>query len=1553
MSKTNYLNKLHESRHRGGFFVFHGGPFSRRFILFKNFTSFGNLPTKNKLELFLAINMQGVVVMKGKVLLIVFLSLCSGLFAQQRIESFTREDEKFISELAKLFDDVRKGLGKEFIEKEFKPIWLNANPYSLKQQQIIFESLDMMLKNKSKVYPEFESYIIALINFPKSGKTEEDFLQWSTILAKIITDKKNKKYLPEFLDTSAGLFESRCIYKSTALRWVSSTNAYKFVYDSVPCVQFEQLNLKCYDKNDSTVIYDSKGTFFFTSDRFVGKMGKVTWARSGLDPAKTYAQFGAYQIKTKGSSYSIDSVMFYNEFFDQPLLGQLTEKIVAGKDAESASYPKFESYYKRLKIQNVVKGVDYDGGFTMAGTRLAGTGTDEEPALLTFYRESKPFLVASGLEFEIKPDRISTLHTAILIHIEKDTISHPDVSLSFDKKTRMLVLLRSEEGISKAPFANTYHNVDMYFESLQWNIDDPMIKMGAMPGGSQHYAAFESNNFFKKKRYETMMAAASNHPLQQVKAYATSIKSDEFYAIDIARFHRISEEQWHLLLIDLNNKGFLDYNLNTHYVKVRPKLYWYVDNNVGKRDYDVIQFSSEVKNGHNAQLSLLNYDLSLKGVENFVLSDSQQVSISPDKGELVIKKDRDFTFGGRVFAGNFEFMGSEYAFSYEKFQLDMLKVDSCRIYFDDPDAKPDEYGRKPKVRVKSVLRDVAGNVKVDAPTNKSGYHSKKYPQYPIFECTKTSYVNWQNPLIQGGVYKKDNFYYQVKPFIIDSLDNFKKEDLKFEGTLVSGGIFPDIDEPLVLMDDNSLGFMKSTGSAGLAAYNGKAKVTADLKLDHSGLKGGGDFNYLTASASSDEFTFLPDSMLGKTKSFINREQTSKVEIPKAQCDTTNLAFFAKRDQLDVSSITKNIDFFEKEATLKGTLHLRPKGMRGTGDMMFSGATLSSKDFEYTRRKILADTSNFQLAGTAETVDGALAFKTNNVNAAVDFDKRLGNFKSNGGETKIDFPSNQYICYMDQFTWFMDKDEMDLSSSRAKGDDLVIDTSDEMKRSNFYSVAPEQDSLNFLATKAKYDLKKSIITCQKIDYIIVADSKVTPDSGKVVIHKYADMRPLVKAQILSNYVTQYHKIFNANLKIEGRKKYSGEGDYTYFDENKREQVIHLSSIRVDSTFQTKAEGKISKDQQFFLSPAFEYYGDFAMAASNKNLRFDGGVRMLHNCESIERTYFKFNAEINPEDIYIPVDSSLRDMEMTKLGIGVMVSNGSPLSIYPTFLSDMVEHKDQALIAAEGFLYYEKATSRYLVGSKEKIKQSKLPGNLVYLNTKDCELVGDGRVDFNVDYGMAKMANVGDVKYKTISSELMIQSSTLIDFPMEESAIKRMSEQIEKWPNLTPVDVSKTKYEKALVEIMGTEKSDKLISELNLSGQIKRLPDELENTLFLADVKWVWNSTDETFNSVGPIGIANMEKKQLFRYVKGKIEIEKKRSADVLRVYLELDPGTWYFFEYRLGIMNIISSDKDFNTILTELKDDKRRFEEGNKKYSFQLINNRKKRDDFVSKFPDLN
>jgi hypothetical protein len=261
-------------------------------------------------------------------------------------------------------------------------------------------------------------------------------------------------------------------------------------------------------------------------------------------------------------------------------------------------------------------------------------------------------------------------------------------------------------------------------------------------------------------------------------------------------------------------------------------------------------------------------------------------------------------------------------------------------------------------------------------------------------------------------------------------------------------------------------------------------------------------------------------------------------------------------------------------------------------------------------------------------------------------------------------------------------------------------------------------------------------------------------------------------------------------------------------------------------------------------------------------------------------------------------------------------------------------------------------RYLIGSKEKIKQPKLAGNLLSLSTNACEISGDGQIDFNVDYGMLTLRNVGDVRMAMSSKETTTIGATLINFPFDDGLLKHIHENIEKWPNLMPVDVTKSKYEKVLVEFLGTEKSDKLISELGLYGQLKKVPEELISSFFLADLKLTWNENDQSFQSTGAIGIASIDKKQLFRYVKGKVEIEKKRGADVIRIYLELDPGMWYYFEYKSGLMSVLSSDKDFGTKISEIKDEKRVFEDGKKRFTYQYIVNRKKRDDFVSRFPDL-
>lgn len=1485
-----------------------------------------------------------------KKLTIIFFSILLSIGIQaQKIDQLPEGDEKMLSFLTKLFEDYKKDSGKQLIEKTLAPMWLEGTVFSTAEKTKFRETLTLLIDSKCKIFPDFENYIKAFILFPTSKKTEAELLDWNEIVLKIYSDKKLKKFGSEFVESSIGLFSDLTFYKTEWIAWKTDNLQYRFAFDSLPRIEFPALNLKCYSRGDSTAIYETNGNYFPTLEKFIGKNGKVTWQRAGYDPAKTYATIGEYSIRIKESKYSIDSVLFYNEFFDQPLQGKLSEKIMSNKNEDNADYPMFESYYKRLEIKNIVPNVDYEGGFKMSGKKLEGTGTTEEPARITFYRDKKPLLVAQSLRFEIRPDRIKGAHTSIKIRLDSDSISHPDLFFLFIKKTRDLELTRTEEGISPSPFENTYHEIEMYFETLKWNIDAPFMSFGSFgvtPGG---FADFESIDYFKKKRFTTLGGISTEHPIYILKRTGDALQSNSFNAIEFARQAHTGVEQWIPILIDLTNKGYIVYDLETRNIVLLEKLFKHVENVKGRADYDAIQFISEVNRAENARLSLLDRDILIKGVSTVLLSDSQQVFIYPNNGEILLHKDRDFSFSGRLNTGNFELIGAKYNFIYDQFKFEMAEVDSCVIYVDDLQGIPDNFGNYPKIRVKNVLSGLSGTLEIDHPTNKSGFHSKDYPNYPILTCNKSSNVYWNKYTIQKGAYKKDSFYYDVDPFVLDSLDNFNKKNLKFTGTLVSGGIFPDIKEPLVLMDDLSLGFKVTTDENGFNAYDGKAKSIGEITLNNSGLKVKGKLDYLTSTSTSDSFTYLPTQVFGTASTFAN-EGNKKANVPDAKSSKIELSYLPQKNKLEVTTYEFPIECFAKEASFKGTMRLEPKGMSGNGSADFVGAKLSSKNFSLKNRKILADTAQFELKSSAEAI--GLAFKTDNVNADVDFDLRKGQFKSNSGETKIEFPTNLYICYMDQFTWFMDKAEMELSSSRKATSDFVIDTDAEKKRSNFYSIDPNQDSLNFLSPFAKYDVKNSLLTCKKIDYIIVADSKVQPDSNYVVIEKWANMRRLQRAQVISNFVTQHHKIFNADLKIDGRKRYEGSGDIIYKDENKKEQKIHISNFRLDSTYQTVAYGEIAEKDQFFLSPAFEYYGKFKLNASNPHLTFEGGVRILHNCNNVARTYFKFNAEINPLEIYIPVDSSLRDMSMSKLGVGVIIKDEPPMKIYPGFLSAKSYKNDRGLIESSGYLYYDKLKKTYLIGSKEKIRQPKLPGQLLALNTTTCVLTGDGMMDFNIDLGMMSMKSVGSVQFQTVDSTLNAQSSTLLNFPFDEGAQKYLAEKLSN-ANLDPIDLTKTQFEKSLVEFLGQEKSDKVIADMALDGELKKLPEELQKLFYFGDLRWVWNEKHETFTTTGPLGIASMGKKQIFKYTKGLIEIEKKRSGDILRLYLEIDGATWYFFEYKINIMTISTSDEAFTEIIRNVKDENKRFEDGKKRFSYSINASKKKRDDMLDKYPELN
>lgn len=1451
-------------------------------------------------------------------LLVAFTFGFAQLSSAQQLKEFSHDNEKYIQELQEFFALGDKKFAKELIEETFLPVW-NSGHYNTQQKERIYKMSDLMLKKRKKAV-DFENYLYTLMSFAKSMKPASDFDAFHDGMEKTITQLSRKQFT-EYLEVCRGLFTEYVLFQSPAVKWVARYDPYKIEFDSLPKIVFGKLDLKAYSKRDSSVIYGTEGVYYPTLTKWVGKGGKIDWSRAGFDPNKTYAEIDSYIVNTSKSQYAIDSVTFHHpDYLDRPHLGRLTEKILADVEAEDASYPRFDSYDKRIRIEDMYKDIDYSGGFSQHGIKFIGSGDADNPATLIFKKnnhitkENEDFIEARAKSFVIHPDKVLSKKAEVAMYYEGDSIYHPGLRLNYNVEDHSVSFSKEREGSGRSPFFDSFHKVDMHVDEIKWNMAEDWMDLQNTSGGSNNSALFESETYYDEYRYDRMRGTADIHPLWKIRDYSKKIGMEELTVEQVASLFHADISDTKVFLINLANSGFMTYNYDKDIVVINPRLHHYVLSRSKKSDYDIIQFESTIEGLPNAKLNLLNWDMDMSGVGRIFLSDSQNVVVFPYEQELTLKNNRDFVFDGKVIGGRLDFFGHDFQFSFDDFKINMNKIDSLRLKV--PDGEPDDRGRQKLRAVKTVLRDLTGELLVDRPDNKSGLID--HPRYPVFNSKSDSYVYYDRRSIQDGVYKKEEFYMHLKPFSIDSLENFTKEGLEFGGTFVSAGIFPDFEETLTLQPDFSLGFVRETPPEGYDMFGGKGNYKATLKLSHDGLRGDGDLEYLTSVSKSDDFIFYPDSVNGIAQDFTITEQKSPVEYPPVVAKDVKIHWMPKLDHFYSYKIENPFEIYGGEVAHHGGLDLSPKGLDGFGNLDFADSYMRSNRFNFLYRDIHADTADFKLKGTSETSD---AFKTKNVQMDIDLDERKGHFKSNTGGDYVDFPVNQYICYIDEFVWNID----------AKDIDVVSDG----EGSRYVSTNPKQDSLEWRSPLTKFDLKNFIISAERVDHIDVADAILYPDSGKVVIRQEAKMDPLGNAKIVANRITKFHTFYESDINVLGRWNYNATGKYDYTDVTGGKQLIEFDKIGVDSAKQTFAIGQIKEDMAFTLSPNFDYKGSAKLFASKEFLTYDGSTRIKHDCPGITRDWLKFEADIDPNEIYIPIPAEPKDASGKPMSSGVVIAKDST-KVYPTFLSTKENPKDIDIVAAEGYLHFDNESQEYRISNKEKLQGAVVGGNYVSLSN-ECIARGQGKLEMGLDLGQLELTPLGTVEHNMNNDSTKFNLFLGMDFFFSDECLRIMADKLTNhFPPLDAVFYG-TEYEKGLIELVGKEQATKLIQDLNLYGSFKKLPKEIQKSIFLTDVKLTWDAERGAYTYKGFIGVSSVDKYQVNKMVYGIIELKKKRNGDELGLYLEPSDDSWFYFNYKRGILGAFSSHDDFNAQIRDTKDDARtkKAENGKPKITYVL------------------
>jgi len=577
-------------------------------------------------------------------------------------------------------------------------------------------------------------------------------------------------------------------------------------------------------------------------------------------------------------------------------------------------------------------------------------------------------------------------------------------------------------------------------------------------------------------------------------------------------------------------------------------------------------------------------------------------------------------------------------------------------------------------------------------------------------------------------------------------------------------------------------------------------------------------------------------------------------------------------------------------------------------------------------------------------------RLNNYESHVDVRNRKGNFKASDKTSYIDLPENMYISYMDELEWDHEKNRMKMFNQRGRNKfDLENLTSDELIDINFdgfdfVSMHRRQDSLRFYADNAVFDQENSKIHARGVNIIKVADAAIYPDNQEIFILPDAEIEQLSKASIIADTNKRYHQLYDAELNITSRKHYEGKAWYEYHNERGEIQELFFGKIAVNRDGQTYGLSEVDKENEFFITTMFPFKGDINLLADKKYFKYNGATKILaEDCGLLQSTWFRFEASLNPDSIMIPVGEKIQDVNYNELWAAVMLA-GDSIHLYPAVFSRRRHYLDQEIISAKGFLTYHRMISQYVITTKEKHNDNDLPDNIIRLNPNTCELRGEGEINFHTDMGQVDIMSFGNVFYDIKENELELDIVMALDFFFEDDCLEIIEDSIGKVSGLQAINLNRLKYIKAMYNIFGLEQGSRLLTELNLTGSLRRFPPELNHTFFFADIRLKWNQGTRAFVSAGPIGVGNVRRTMFNNYVNGFFEYRKQRGGDVLTLYFEpveqlgnRPGGLWFYFSYNKGIMQSISSVNEYNTIIREVRPRRRRLdvERGETPYVFVL------------------
>ena len=1325
-----------------------------------------------------------------------------------------------------------------------------------------------------------------------------------------------------------------------------------------PAIIFERLNLEIATSYDTAIIKNSKGAFLIMDNVFVGEKGSFDWTSVGLPSDSVFVDFKEFEFDVTQTHFvSKTAHLTYIPMLGDPIPGIFEYKPQHNVDSSKLSYPRFKSLNSYVDVKHLGgPNFYYRGGFSLAGRKILSESKYKGLSEIRIEDSGGIKFKAKSFRFIFEDSVISAKLASIVIYDKYDSIYHPAVQVTYNLASKDLVVQREKGAFKNTPYVSTMYGINFTADLIKWHLPQDSIFVTTISARNEVPLLIQSNEYFDNNVFGDVGGLYDFNPLKLVLWYAKQQGADKFSSDNLARSRKMDPTVLRGAMLDLMGRGYINYIPLSGEVTLTDKAKHKGMAQSGTADYDNILLYSLSNKGYNGVLDLRSQEFHFKGVEKFYLSQILDVSVEADSNQITMLPNNDIKFNGKLAAGNFDYIGHDFVFRYDDFLVELNQIDSIQFYvreensrggkrkkvdnaisgepkeglevkidssftqaigdssaFDQTQSPAERTTDKPQSSL-SNISGTSGIMYISKPNNKSG--KKIIPNFPKFTGGGTgSMVYFDRPEILGGLYDK-SINFKMPPFDLDSLSDSDPAAIRFAGTFHSDGWFPDFAESIHIMPDYSLGFEHSIPPDGYQLFGGNGRLYNRLMLDKRGLVGNGKLEFLTSMVESNEIVFYLDSVAASGVQFeMRNEEFNGVMFPQASAESYHMKWLPKKDSMYVKNIGVPFNLYNGEGTLDGSLIVTNKGVRGSGTLFTHNSETLSNEYSLGGDNYRARHARFKIK--SDNPEKPALFG-DNVRVSFDLPSKKAEINPEVlGDAAIEFPYAQFKTSITKAVWDLENEKVFMS----KPENVPIEDS------YFYTTREDLDSLVFNATSAEYNMKTLELKVSGIPYIIVADSKITPENGEVLILENSKIGTLQNTSIILDTLNEFHEVYNATVTVFSRNEFEGEGTYRFINAVEDTFAIQLSDFHLEEFIEgrrervekhTVANGNIKEEDQLVISPGMLYRGNVKMLAHKPALELDGLVKLDLKSIPDYDTWIQYKSNAEQQEVVFNFDESLTsEGKLLSAGLHFKYQN---FSLYSTFCYNKLDEQDEDFFKPSGFLNFKSDNNEYVILNRDKDLGLSYSGKVFGYDENTRNIRFEGPVHF-IDNSktkaiVASASGLGNMA----TNELSFNSFMTMNFKVPGSIFDMMGDDfhnvIEELGAVEAIE-DRTELLYLISEIIGNRATKAYEEKSSLEYvPLSTMSTSLIRPMVFSNIKFKWSEDQKAFYNDGFVGISNVFRTDLNAKFEGYYEIRKTEGGEIINLFIKASPESWYYFSMEGEKLLMYSSNEIFNNYIRD-------------------------------------